>query len=94
MFADHDARRCLVAGDELAAEIAEPDSLLAHGKVLLIAGDGAVWQPLGAALPCVERDAYAAASEYGCQTPVRLTLTRVEATDIVFDQPSTGGPGS
>ena len=37
MFGDHDAGRCLLVGDELAAEIAEPDSLLAHGIVLLIA---------------------------------------------------------
>ena len=36
MLADHDACRCLVAGDELAAEIAELDRLLPHGIVLLV----------------------------------------------------------
>jgi hypothetical protein len=34
MFGDHDAGRCFVVDDELAAEIAEPDCLLAHGIVL------------------------------------------------------------
>jgi hypothetical protein len=40
VLGDHDASRCLVVGDELAAEIAEPDSLLAHGIVLLVAVAG------------------------------------------------------
>src|SRR5262249_61375080 len=62
MLADHDARRCLVAGDELAAEITEPDRLLPHGIVLLVTVAGAVRRPRGSGPPpCAERDDHVAA---------------------------------